>query len=313
MCVGLQKKNRLFGAYAVGAADGKLLWSFSTATVVSLPAIGTDGRIVLLACNDTKLYAIDASTAKQSWAVSTVGVPTHPVSSPDSETVYLVSSGFELKALNAATGALRWTVTPRTAAGAVTVLSVPISSPGGDTVFVVGAGSDSSNLFAYASSDGSPRWVAHGEIGAVGRWHAAFDQFGGALYTASSNAALTAFAPHDGSKFWSRIVQESGAATKLEPRLFAVNTVPLFALDVPVVFLASTGGQLCAISIPRYHPSPDVSGGNSHGWQLGFVLSWVGLTAVMVVAVAWRFRKRTEAVGHTTLLGAESIQHRYGS
>ena len=129
--------------YAINAAHGMLIWSYTTGgQVESSPAVSHDGSVIYVGSDDKSLYAINAADGTKKWSYATGGAISwsSPAVSPDGTIVYVGSMDYNLYAIDARTGKKLGSF--KTGGS---VLSSPTLSPDGKTVYV---GSMDNSLYA---------------------------------------------------------------------------------------------------------------------------------------------------------------------
>jgi outer membrane protein assembly factor BamB len=132
--------------YALNAATGAKLWSFTTAGEVLSPPAVANG-VVYVGSGDRRVYALNAVTGARLWSFTTGDIVD---SSPAvaGGVVYVGSGDRRVYALNAATGARLWSFTTGNS-----VVSSPAVAGG-----VVYVGSEDNNVYALNAATGARLW-----------------------------------------------------------------------------------------------------------------------------------------------------------
>src|SRR5207247_9378156 len=102
--------------HAVGARDGKRLWTFKTDGEVKSSAAVVDG-VVLIGSYDTHLYALDSRTGKLRWKLQT-DRPVHATPAVSNGVVYIGGCDGGFRAIRRAAGKGLFEVQPGSYAGA---------------------------------------------------------------------------------------------------------------------------------------------------------------------------------------------------
>jgi outer membrane protein assembly factor BamB len=132
--------------YALDAATGALLWSYTTGDSVGPSSPAVANGVVYVGSGDQNLYALDASTGALRWSYTTGGGASSPAVA--NGVVYVGSNDDKLYALDASTGALLWS---HTTGGWVSSSPAVVNG-------VVYFGSNDNKVYALDAATGISLW-----------------------------------------------------------------------------------------------------------------------------------------------------------
>jgi len=225
--------------YALNAATGAKLWSFTPSGPRSSPAVANG--VVYIGSFNGNLYALNAATGARLWSFNTgAAVDTAPAVA--NGVVYVESVG--LYALNAATGAKLWSFAP-----ADSDSSSPAVANG-----VVYAGSGDGNVYALNAATGAELWSF--PIG--GSVISSPAVANGVVYIGSVDGDVYALSADTGAKLWSfptggSVISSPAVANGVVYAASAYNNV--YALS------AATGARLWSFTTGGVDSSPAVANG----------------------------------------------------
>jgi eukaryotic-like serine/threonine-protein kinase len=236
--------------YALSAASGAKLWSFTTGnSIYSSPAV-SDG-VVYFGSGDNNVYALSASTGAKLWNFISGG-PVYPSPAVADGVVYVGSWDDNIYALSASAGGKLWSFTT----------GGPIYSSPAVVDGVVYQGSSDGKVYALKATNGEELW-SFNTGAAVGNWYGSSTvAVNGVVYVGTSeddHGSVYALNASTGAELWSTAVVDGGAPGPV----VAYGVVYVGGGDNLYALSAATGVQLwdVPIAVAGFFGAPVVANG----------------------------------------------------